>query len=288
MAVQPLHELRRLFRGASSTVPPAEIRTAAVPEHGARRGAGVHHARHAGPGGPQALAGGAPVFQWHRGTRTSTSGSRAPRACCCCGGRVRTAYRGFFRLLSEQHIPFAVSDNLEWIGEPGVRPGDRSRRRARRAGALGARGGRLLIAGAESARARWLPKLDSPLADTRRATGASAITALFPSLKDTDLLFLDGEYAGDGAAASPLTLIPPARSARRRRSGPTRWKRTSPGCCWPIGRGPHRLRCPGTSARSTTGTARRPRRAGGGSDRPPAARTAASSRPTRIRWWRSR
>ena len=30
-------------------------------------------------------------------------------------GRDQNAYRGFFRLLSEQHMPFAVSDNLEWM-----------------------------------------------------------------------------------------------------------------------------------------------------------------------------
>jgi hypothetical protein len=26
-------------------------------------------------------------------------------------------YRGIFRLLSEEHIPFAVSDNMNWLGK---------------------------------------------------------------------------------------------------------------------------------------------------------------------------
>ena len=27
------------------------------------------------------------------------------------------AYRGLYRLLSEEHLPFAVSDNLSWLGK---------------------------------------------------------------------------------------------------------------------------------------------------------------------------
>ncbi len=26
-------------------------------------------------------------------------------------------YRGLFRLLTEEHIPFAVSDNMDWLGK---------------------------------------------------------------------------------------------------------------------------------------------------------------------------
>ncbi len=130
-------------------VPQAEIRVAAVSEHGARRPAGVRHAsarwiRRTGTrcSRPDRFSNGT------RSTRISTSASRVRRGFCCCR-RDTASYRGFFRLLSEQHIPFAVSENLSWIDDPSrafdlvIAPGGAP------AGArsLRARGGRLLLAG---------------------------------------------------------------------------------------------------------------------------------------------
>ena len=57
------------------------------------------------------------------------------------------SYRGFFRLLTEQHIPFAAVENLDWLGKreadlviaPGVAP--------KALEAFVRAGGRLIIAG---------------------------------------------------------------------------------------------------------------------------------------------
>jgi len=121
----------------------------------------------------------------------------------------RASYRGVFRLLTEEHVPFAVSDNLKWAGRrefdvviatdwapAGLRD-------------YAASGGRVLIV---SSRPPEFP--------VARVVGTTASLAgyvrvrdhsLFPSLKDTDLLMLNGpftELAADGAAA--LTLVPPS------------------------------------------------------------------------------
>lgn len=117
------------------------------------------------------------------------------------------SYRGMFRLLSEEHIPFAVSDNLDWIGK---RPFDLVITTGwipKELDEWTRGGGRLLIAAAS----------ETPLdlgRVIRKWTGVQGYFrvrdhALFPSLKATNLLMLNGDYV-ETASASPLTLIPPS------------------------------------------------------------------------------
>ena len=151
-----------------------------------------------------------PVFAWHARHEDLYVGQQnAARVLLMATGDT-PAYRGFFRLLSEQHIPFAVSENLRWIDDasrrydlviaPGrVPPGlDRYVRE----------GGRLLAAGSTA------PALPVGRVVGRRSTqGYWRIhdhTGL-PSLRDTNLLFIDGDYVELSPTDPPLlTLIPTA------------------------------------------------------------------------------
>lgn len=187
------------------TVPPAEVRL--------RLHQSLAH------GGPPALAmvgtmdqedrsallAARPVFQWHAGHEDLYVGQRSAARVLLLPGE-RDAYRGFFRLLSEEHIPFAVSD------EVGDRPYDLVIAPSGAPAGLEQSvrdGGRLLVAGAVE------PAFPvRPVVARRPHTQGSWRVhdhALLPSLARTNLLFLDGEYVELLPLEKPvLTLIPPA------------------------------------------------------------------------------
>ena len=119
------------------------------------------------------------------------------------------AYRGMFRFLSEQHIPFAAMENLDWIGKreahlvicPGTAPA-----------ALQSyieHGGRVILA--SSAR----PEFEIAPTVKLWATPDGAYfrirnKTLFSSLKETDVVFMYGDYLQVEGKDSPLTFIPPS------------------------------------------------------------------------------
>jgi hypothetical protein len=159
----------------------------------------------------QSLAAARPVFRWHAAHEDLYVGQVSAARVLLLGGGSQASYRGFFRLLTEQHIPFAVSDNLRWMDEPRrsfdlvIAPGgapaalDRYVRD----------GGRVLAAGAAP------PAIPIAQVVGRRSAVQAAWRVhdrrLLPSLANTNLLFLDGEFAEVAPAASPaLTLVPPA------------------------------------------------------------------------------
>jgi hypothetical protein len=157
----------------------------------------------------QALIAARPVFKWHADHEDLYVG-QANRARVLLLGGGHQSYRGYFRLLSEQHVPFAVADNFKWLDgkhsyqlviapqgapeslEPWVREG-----------------GRLLVSGVEPP--SWL---EVPVVEKRSHTqGYWRVRdhRLFPSLRDTNVLMLDGAYVELSPLADPLlTLIPPA------------------------------------------------------------------------------
>jgi hypothetical protein len=123
------------------------------------------------------------------------------------------ACRGFIRLLSEEHIPYALSDNLKWLDDPSrkfdlvIAPSGAVEELEPHVRA----GGRLLIAGAVP------PPSTLPVASVvgkRPAVqGYWRIHdhSRLPSLKNTNLLLLDGDYVELAPLEKPLlTLIPPA------------------------------------------------------------------------------
>jgi len=187
------------------TVPPAEVRL--------RLHQSLAH------GGPPALAmvgtmdqedrsalyAARPVFQWHARHEDLYVGQRSAARVLLLPGE-RDAYRGFFRLLSEQHVPFAVADTVtdrpwDLVIAPSGAPA-RLERFVRD-------GGRLLIAGAVEPPFPVRPVV----ARCPHTQGSWRIHdhALFPSLVSTKLLFLDGEYLELPPLEKPLlTLVPPA------------------------------------------------------------------------------
>ena len=152
-----------------------------------------------------------PVFEWHKKHEDLYVGQKnAARVLLLAGGDT-ASYRGFFRLLSEQHIPFVVSENLRWIDEDPRRfdlaivPSRPPREIERYLRA----GGRVLVAGTTP------PEVpEGRFAGRRNKTqGYWRVhdRSLLPSLKDTDLIFLDGEYLEMTPIDRPaLTLIPTA------------------------------------------------------------------------------
>ncbi len=116
--------------------------------------------------------------------------------------------RGFFRFLTEEHIPFGVADNLDWVGKREVdlviAPGEAP------AGLEGwvKNGGRLLIAGAAEQPGFGLGSTVKLWKDVQ---GYFRVRdhARFPSLEETNVLFVYGDYR-ETKAVSPLTFIPPS------------------------------------------------------------------------------
>ena len=121
----------------------------------------------------------------------------------------QAAYRGFFRLLTEQHIPFAAMDNLDWLGK---READLVISPGQTAAELQdyvQNGGRLIIASSEA------PKFEiAPSVKLWKSPDGAYFhirdKALFPSMKDTDVVFMYGDYLQVQAPNAPVTFIPPS------------------------------------------------------------------------------
>jgi Hypothetical glycosyl hydrolase 6 len=157
------------------------------------------------------LIGARPAFKWHADHEDLYVGQKSAARVLLIGGGDTASYRGFFRLLTEQHIPFAVSDNLKWLDDPSRRfdlviaPSRAPQELERYVSA----GGRLLVAGTTP-----------PALPIGRVVGVRPRTQGYwrvgdrtrlPSLRDTDLIFLDGPFVELAPIERPaLTLIPPA------------------------------------------------------------------------------
>ena len=118
-------------------------------------------------------------------------------------------YRGLFRLLTEEHIPFAVSDNMDWVGKREFDLVIAADWAPAGLTQYAENGGRVLIVSPrqpefEVARVvRTIPEIRGYLRVRDRAA--------FPSLKDTDLLMLNGPFTEVHDSAKPLlTLVPPS------------------------------------------------------------------------------
>ncbi|HEV2485658.1 MAG TPA: hypothetical protein VGT08_09015 [Terracidiphilus sp.] len=123
---------------------------------------------------------------------------------------AQDSYRGFFRLLTELHIPFAAVENLDWLGRrdadlviaPGQAP------KAIEPYVRG--GGRLIIASSAAPEFEVAPTVKL-WKDPDGAYFRIRNKALFPSLKDTDVVFMYGDYLQVKAETdSPITFIPPS------------------------------------------------------------------------------
>jgi Hypothetical glycosyl hydrolase 6 len=119
------------------------------------------------------------------------------------------AYRGLFRLLTEQHIPFAAVENLDWLGK---RDADLVISPGQTPAALEPyvrNGGRLIVASSTAPEfdvCRSIKLWKSPDGAYFRIRNK----VLFPSLKETDVVFMYGDYLQVQATNSPITFIPPS------------------------------------------------------------------------------
>jgi Hypothetical glycosyl hydrolase 6 len=120
------------------------------------------------------------------------------------------AYRGFFRFLTEQHIPFSAVENLNWLDK---RQADLVISPGQTPAALQSyvqNGGRLIVASATA------PEFEvaSPVKLWESPDGAYfriRNKAMFPSLKETDVVFMYGNYLQvQTEGGSPITFIPPS------------------------------------------------------------------------------
>jgi hypothetical protein len=164
----------------------------------------------------QALDTAKPIFRWAAENEQyyvkQTSAARvlllgAPAS----AGRAynEESYRGLFRLLSEEHAPFAVSDNMDWLGKRNfdlVVASDWAPAGLRQ---YAEQGGKVLIVSAAKPEFDVAPvvHMDSDVRGYIRIRDHAA----FPSLKETDLAMLEGPFTAvkiDGPHA--LTLIPPS------------------------------------------------------------------------------
>ena len=68
----------------------------------------------------QAVETARPIFRWAADHEQYFAGQSSAARVLLLGNASREeSYRGLFRLLSEEHVPFAVSDNLDWVGKRG-------------------------------------------------------------------------------------------------------------------------------------------------------------------------
>jgi hypothetical protein len=164
----------------------------------------------------QALETSKPIFHWVAAHEQyyvkQTSAARtmllAPPGATGYGGGAEP-YRGLFRLLTEEHIPFAVSDNLDWLGKRDfdlVVATDWAPAGLKR---YVENGGRVLIVSANP------PEFEvAPVTQTiKEIRGYVRVRdhAAFPSLKDTNLLMLNGAFTETRTSAPALlTLVPPS------------------------------------------------------------------------------
>lgn len=182
----------RLYQNLAHGAPPAVVVSGSMPQQD-RTG----------------LLAAKPVFDWHARHEDLYVGQKnAARVLLLTTGDT-ASYRGFFRMLTEEHIPFVVSENQRWLKD-GSRFDLVIAPEAAPAGLEGyvREGGHLLVAGTATP-----PIPVGNIAGKKSTQGYWRIhdrTGL-PSLKNTDLIFLDGEYLEIAPLARPiLTLIPTA------------------------------------------------------------------------------
>ncbi|HWF48348.1 MAG TPA: hypothetical protein VG168_15175 [Bryobacteraceae bacterium] len=164
----------------------------------------------------QALDTAVPIFRWLAENQQYYSGEQSAARVLLLGtaqqmGRTynQNSYRGLFRLLSEEHIPFAVSDNLDWLKEHKIDLVIASDWAPPELSKYAEGGGRVLVV---SSRPPEFPV--APVIKTwPDMKGYIRVRdhAAFPSLNQTDLLMTDGPFTEvQIEKMAPLTLVPPS------------------------------------------------------------------------------
>lgn len=164
----------------------------------------------------QALETAKPIFRWVAAHEQYYVGQSSAARALLLGAPSNTGrvygvepYRGLFRLLTEEHIPFAVSNNMDWMGKREFDLVIATEWAPAGLKQYVENGGRVLLISAREPEFAVAPvaRAINEIRGYVRVRDHSA----FPSLKDTDLLMLNGpftELRDDGPAL--LTLVPPS------------------------------------------------------------------------------
>ena len=160
-----------------------------------------------------ALETAAPIFRWLKEHQDFYVGQFPDARVLLLGGGSRgfgteQNYRGMFRILSQEHLPFGVVDNTEWIGKRPVdlviATGDLPKELEQYV----RNGGNLLIA-SSSAPPMDMGKVVKLWKDPDGAYFRIRDKSMFPSMKDTDVTMMYGDYL-QVDAKGPITFIPPS------------------------------------------------------------------------------
>jgi hypothetical protein len=160
----------------------------------------------------QAIDAAKPIYQWLAAHQEYFAGQQNDARVLLLGRPAAVAasehsYRGMFRLLSEEHIPFAVADNLDWMGKRQFDLVIATGWAPKELDGYVKQGGRLLLVSPGE------PPMDlgRTIKVWKGAQGYFRIRdkRLFPSLAATNLAFLNGDYR-QVEGASPVTFIPPS------------------------------------------------------------------------------
>ena len=163
----------------------------------------------------QAVETAKPIFRWLADHEQYYSGQQSAARVLllgqpAVGPAVKTdSYRGLFRLLTEEHIPFAVSDNLDWLGKRQFDLVIATSWAPPQLKQYLSEGGHVLVASPRPPEFTSLPVTKTW--DDLKGYLRIRTHATFPSLKATDLLLLDGAFSElppDPNAS--LTLVPPS------------------------------------------------------------------------------
>ena len=160
-----------------------------------------------------ALKAARPVFAWLK-QHDSYFAGQAPeaRVLLLGGGRgfggTEAAHRGMFRILMEEHVPFGTVDNLDWLGKREVDLVIATGSVPKELEGWVRSGGRLIVASSTA------PPFDmgTVVKLWKNPDGAYfriRDKRLFPSLKNTDVTFMYGDYL-EVRGSGPLTFIPPS------------------------------------------------------------------------------
>lgn len=164
----------------------------------------------------QALDTARPIFRWLAEYQQYYAGEQSAARVLLLGAPQQTgrtysqnSYRGLFRLLSEEHIPFAVSDNLDWLKQRKFDLVIASDWAPPELTQYAESGGRVLVVSPRPPEIAVAPVVKT-WPDMK---GYFRIRdhAAFPSLSQTDLLMTDGPFTELQAGGLPsLTLVPPS------------------------------------------------------------------------------
>jgi hypothetical protein len=163
----------------------------------------------------QALDAARPVFRWIAERESYYTGQESAARVILLGapaslgrGFAQSAYRGMFRLLTEEHIPFAVTDNTNWLGKRDVDLVVSTGWAPAPLLEYARSGGKVLLVTPEPP--------EFPLGEVvKRWPDIEGYVRVreperFPSLSRTTLMMLDGPFTELRGTGGPLTLVPPS------------------------------------------------------------------------------